>query len=408
MRIEKDETERRDWLALLDRALSVAAEGITIADARLPDRPLIYVNDGFERLTGYAAEEVLGRNCRFLQGDNTDPDTVDELRRALTEGRECSVEILNHSKDGTPFWNRLSITPVRDDHGVVSHYIGVQSDVTERREAEAALRRTNEQMRKDLEEAAEVQKAWLPKVMPQVPGYEFGWQFRPCTELAGDSLGVLRLDENRVGLYILDVMGHGVPAALLSATLNRMLSSLREQSCLYEPDPDSATGLTPSSPATVAKALNRQFGLGPETGKFFTFLYGVLDIREGVFSYCTAGHPPPVRINARGARVCPMTHGLPIGVLPDGEYRERSVRVRPGDRLLIYTDGAFEAIDENDREMGEHLMLEGLRELLGEPLDSALAEMVRRVENWCPGERPEDDVTLLAFDVLPAGDGAAD
>jgi len=86
----------------------------TIADARLPDQPLIYVNERFERLTGYRREEILGTNCRFLQGPNPHRDTVDEIRRALAEERECMVEILNYRTNGTPFWNRLSITPVRD------------------------------------------------------------------------------------------------------------------------------------------------------------------------------------------------------------------------------------------------------------------------------------------------------
>lgn len=108
------------WLALKDRALDVAAEGITIADAREPDRPLIYANEGFERMTGYPVAEVLGRNCRFLQGPATDPAAMAEIRAALAESRACVVEILNYRKDGSAFWNRLSITPVRDVAGEVT------------------------------------------------------------------------------------------------------------------------------------------------------------------------------------------------------------------------------------------------------------------------------------------------
>ena len=345
----------------------MAAEGITIADARQPDRPLIYVNEGFERLTGYTAEEVLGRNCKFLQGEDVDQDTVETMRQAMEEGRDCTVEILNRRKDGTPFWNRLSITPVRDDGGEVTHFIGIQSDVTKRREAEDRLQDINRQMRRDLEEAAVIQKAWLPESLPQVPGYEFAWQFRPCAELAGDGLNVMRLDEHHVGLYILDVCGHGVPAALLSASLYRWLSPLPEDSVLFEADPASKTGFTPAEPAIVAKTLNRLYGAGPETGKFFTILYGILDLRTRDFRYVTAGHPPPVRITATSARVCPLARGLPIGVLPDFEYQQRTVQLEPGDRLLLYTDGAFEAIDENDQEMGEQRMLDGLVELHGLP-----------------------------------------
>jgi PAS domain S-box-containing protein len=403
MRADRKPADHRAWLDLQDRALAVAAEGITIADASSPDRPLIYVNEGFERLTGYTAGEVLGRNCKFLQGPEADADTVTAMRSAMQAGRDCTVEIRNRRKDGSLFWNRLSITPVRDEAGTITHFIGVQSDVTARREAEEGLRRANEQMRRDLEEAAQIQQAWLPHALPRVPGYDFAWQLRPCTELAGDGLNVMRLDEHRVGLYILDVCGHGVPAALLSASLNRWLSPLPEESCLYEPDPTSATGYRPASPAVVAATLNRQFGAGPETGKFFTILYGVLDLRSRAFTYITAGHPPPVRIRADGARICPLASGLPIGVLPDCEFHEQTVRLETGDRLLVYTDGALEAIDAEDQELGERRLLEGLVALHGRPVGDSLAAAIRRIEAWCPEEQPQDDVTLLAFDVLAPG-----
>ena len=102
---------------LKERALAAAAEGITIADALAKDRPLIYVNEGFERLTGYSIAETLGSNCRFLQGPETNPETVRELSEAISQDRYCDVELVNYRKDGTPFWNRLSITPIRDKTG---------------------------------------------------------------------------------------------------------------------------------------------------------------------------------------------------------------------------------------------------------------------------------------------------
>ena len=92
---KRNEPPSETMLNLKDRALDVAAEGITIADARLPDMPLIYINEGFERLTGYSAEDTLGHNCRFLQGPDTDPEAAQEIRSAIREQRPCLVEILN-------------------------------------------------------------------------------------------------------------------------------------------------------------------------------------------------------------------------------------------------------------------------------------------------------------------------
>lgn len=400
MRNEIDGYSHHEWLALKDRALAAAAEGITIADARLPGRPLIYVNEGFVRLTGYSATEALGRNCKFLQGEDTAPATIKEIRDSLTEARDCTVEILNHRKDGTPFWNRLSITPVRDQAGVVTHFIGVQSDVTARRAAEDGLRQRNAQMKRNLEEAASIQKAWLPHSLPKVPGYKFAWNIRPCDELAGDGLNVVRLDGDHVGVYILDVCGHGVPAALLSASLNRWLSPSPEESCLFIPDPTQESGFAPAPPAAVAGTLNRQYSIGYETGKFFTILYGILEMPTRTFRYVTAGHPPPILINKEKATLCPLASGIPVGALPDFQFGEKLIQLAPGDRLLIYTDGAFEAIDANDQEMGEKRILETLVELFNLPAEESLAAMIHKIEAWCPGGQPQDDVTLLAIDVV--------
>ena len=124
-----------EQLILKDLALASSAEGITIADASKPDCPLIYVNKGFEEITGYTADFACGSNCRFLQGEDTDPSTIEEIRLAVREKRECVVEILNYRKNGEPFWNRLSITPIRNHSGEVTHFVGVQSDVTARRQS---------------------------------------------------------------------------------------------------------------------------------------------------------------------------------------------------------------------------------------------------------------------------------
>lgn len=119
-------------LELRERAMNATSEGIIIADAS-GDYPVVYVNKTFEELTGYAASEVIGRNCRFLQGPETDKATVAEIRAALAEGRSVTAELLNYRKDGRTFWNLLSITPVRDSEKRITHFVGVQRDITERK-----------------------------------------------------------------------------------------------------------------------------------------------------------------------------------------------------------------------------------------------------------------------------------
>lgn len=112
-------------------AASGAVQGITIA-SNTDDLPLVYANSSFQRLTGYVPSEILGRNCRFLQGPETDRADVARLAAALARQEDVSAVIRNYRSDGRPFWNRLSISPIRDPHsGAVTHFIGTQVDVTD-------------------------------------------------------------------------------------------------------------------------------------------------------------------------------------------------------------------------------------------------------------------------------------
>ncbi len=128
-------------LSLYRRAMDEAAIGITISDPAHEDNPLVYVNDGFLDTTGYSRDEVLGRNCRFLQGADTDEATVAEIREAVDAERATTVELLNYRADGERFWNRLTITPIYDDDGSLTNFIGFQQDVTDYVERGRSLER---------------------------------------------------------------------------------------------------------------------------------------------------------------------------------------------------------------------------------------------------------------------------
>src|SRR5207248_2809868 len=122
---------QRDMLLVWERALGSTADGIMITDPRQPDNPIVYCNPAFERMSGYGKAEAIGRNPRFLQGQERDQEAVAELRRAIAESRACRVTIRNYRKNGELFWNDVSLAPVLDTEGRVIHYIGVQHDITE-------------------------------------------------------------------------------------------------------------------------------------------------------------------------------------------------------------------------------------------------------------------------------------
>ncbi len=132
--------EQAEELLLKRRALEETPFGITIADMREDDDPLIYVNEGFERITGYSKDRILGQNCRFLQGEETNPEPVQTMREALDDGESVQVELLNYRRDGEQFWNEVTLSPLENEHGEVTHYVGFQQDVTRRKTYEHQLK----------------------------------------------------------------------------------------------------------------------------------------------------------------------------------------------------------------------------------------------------------------------------
>lgn len=138
-----------ETVMLHETAIQNSTSGMTIADARLPDMPLIYINPAFETITGYTMAEAMNQNCRFLQRDDHDQPGLHTLRAAIKVGQGCIVVLRNYRKDGTLFYNELHVSPIRNYEGVLTHFVGVQTDITERM--------TNEQERERLLHQAETQ-----------------------------------------------------------------------------------------------------------------------------------------------------------------------------------------------------------------------------------------------------------
>ncbi len=218
-----DERQRRQRLHLFGRAIDAAAQGITIADAQQEDEPLIYANEAFEQITGYSTAETLGRNCRFLQGENTEPETVRKLRRAIDAEKGVAVEILNYRRDGTPFWSELEIVPITDE-GVVTHYLGLQKDVTERKEREEQLGVMSRVLRHNVRNRMNVIDGYAQQADPSVADpirgaaaelLEISDRIREFRELTGDDsvLAEIDLTEELHGIV------EGVRATYPDATL---------------------------------------------------------------------------------------------------------------------------------------------------------------------------------------------
>jgi sigma-B regulation protein RsbU (phosphoserine phosphatase) len=239
----------------------------------------------------------------------------------------------------------------------------------------------------------------LPSSAPSLHEAGFAWGFRPCAELAGDLLNVVQLDDRRVGLYVLDVVGHGVAAALLSVAVTRVLTPRPDGHSLLSRSDPNAAGLQLTAPSKVAEELNRLFPMTAPTEQFFTLLYGILDLDAMQFRYVSAGHPGPVRISAGGnVALDSKTAGLPIGIgeLP---YVEQVMQLERADRVYLYSDGLTEAMNEESQQFEATNLLGTISQSRSLPLKDSVSAVMDAAERWCGKRAPHDDITLVAFEV---------
>ncbi|HNG74832.1 MAG TPA: PAS domain-containing protein, partial [Candidatus Obscuribacter sp.] len=134
--IERHGREKDEQLLLLKRAVESVKNGICITNPRLPDNPIIYVNDAFLSMTGYGRHQVLGRNCRFLQRDDRDQPAIQQIKDAIKDETSITTILRNYRRDGTLFWNELTVSPVHDEKGRLINFVGIQNDISARKEAE--------------------------------------------------------------------------------------------------------------------------------------------------------------------------------------------------------------------------------------------------------------------------------
>lgn len=282
----------------------------------------------------------------------------------------------------------------------------LRQEVAERKKAEDALCEAmvqteiaNERMRKDLVAAARVQQALLPEALPPIAGASFAWVYRPCAELGGDSLNIFKLDDRHVGMYVLDVSGHGVQAALLSVTLSRVLIPRRDPACLMIRPAMEDTKLMVVSPAEVATRLNRMFPMTEETQQYFTLLYGILDLKERTFHYVCAGHPPPILWSTETPPTLCRAPSLPIGLFEEEQYETATVNLAPGSRIFLYSDGVVEAMNEDRHIFSEARLSAAIEGSGAETLQASVETIVHKVYDWAGSDQVHDDVSILAFEL---------
>lgn len=255
------------------------------------------------------------------------------------------------------------------------------------------LRKAYLKLDRDLRAAARLQQNLLPQKALACPELGMDWLFLPSLYLAGDMFNFMQLDENHIGIYQLDVSGHGIPAALMSITLSRVLT--RESGGLLKREStEAAKRIRP--PSEVVSQLNQRFQ--SDDDGYFTLLYGIFNRFTRNFCFCQAGHPSPILLRSGEAARSVGSGGFPVGMMPSMNWEEESITLEPGDRLVLYSDGVTEAKSAAGQQFSE----ERLRNSLSGGSPSGLHGMLDRLHNdvraWGGKDEYADDISVLALE----------
>lgn len=257
-------------------------------------------------------------------------------------------------------------------------------------------------MQKDLEAAARVQESLIPRKGAVHPGVRFHWMFQPCAHVAGDIFNCFSMDENHIGFYLLDVSGHGIPAAMLSVIIGKLLVPDTAQDNLLKrslPDPPYYYLV---SPEVVVRDLNDRFQSGETFSRYFTMIYGIINRTTGRVRLCQAGHPHPVLVQGGGQVRNVGQSGFPVGILPNLDYTSYALQLAPGDRLVLYSDGITGCMNARREEFSQDRLIRILAKTSRESLVTCVQTLSRQLRQWNGPNAFVDDMTLLAIEYTGA------
>jgi len=363
-----------------------------------PERDeILEANQSARKLLGYSLEELRSLPISAIHPNEMDAfrafaRTVEDNGHGWTDQLHC----LKKSGESVAAEIAASVISCDGESNLLCSF----RDRSAGEGVEDGIKSVHQRMKRDLNAASRIQKSLLPTQIPEFPGARFAWCFSPCEELAGDNLNVLQVDDDHVALYVLDVSGHGVPAALLAVTLHQVLSSLSDHSTWIRKPKTDGSGYEAVPPAQVAERLNREFSMNMESRQYFTILYGVLNLETREFRFVSGGHWGPILVPSEGEARLLHARGFPIGVFEDTTYEENVVHLAKGDRLYLYSDGIPEALNADGEQFDYQRIAESLNSCRKVPLSACLDQLLQRVELWRGKLPQDDDISLLALEMI--------
>ena len=248
----------------------------------------------------------------------------------------------------------------------------------------------------DLKAAAEIQKSLLPQKTFFEENLEIAWKFEPCEHMGGDIFNIFKIDAEHLGIYMLDVSGHGVPAAMVTVSVSQFLQQ------------SSAQLLQNSSimaPAEVLDALDKEFPF-ERFNNFFTITYFIINVKNGDTIYSNAGHPFPILLHKSETIELLKKGGPTVGIgafddLDDGKikFEEGQLKLKPGDKLFIYTDGIVEYQNDKEEFYGDDRFYNSLKTQKAESVTNMIDQCINSLMEFGNNTNPQDDITLLGLEL---------
>ena len=284
----------------------------------------------------------------------------------------------------------------------VRSQLKIQRLATELLRANLELNDKQERLEEDLKAAGAIQRSLLPSAAPPIDNLRLAWRFMPCGRVGGDVLNFCPLGDDTLGVFVIDVSGHGVPAAMVTVSLSQFLSPHAGHLMAAGAHPGEEP--TPAPPSHVLRLLDDEYPM-ERFDKFFTIAYALIDHRSGRLRYSLGGHPQPLLQRAGGGIETLDAGGPLIGFGLGSLFAEAEVMLAPGDRLFLYTDGLVEMADSADAQFGDERLYEAVQGTRGLPLEAACDRLLGAALAFGGGVEPQDDVTLLAIEFTGAGEG---
>jgi PAS domain S-box-containing protein len=364
-----------------ERLFNSAPEAIVLHDN---DDVVVNVNDEFTRLFGYSREEAIGRPINELVASREFQDEAATLSSQVIHGKRVEVDSRRRRKDGTLVDVSILGAPIFHGDTQMGVY-AIYRDITERKKAEEARLRASEEARM----ARHIQMNLLPKSNPDVAGYEIAGKNIPALNVGGDYFDFIWLDEHRLAIAIGDVSGNGLAASLVMANLQ---ATIRSQALI---------GVDPKE---CLERANKLLFRSTDARTFVSLFYGTLDVQKHTLCYASAGQDMPILFSAGARPVTLQTRGIVLGVKEDASYEKGEISLSPDDRLLIYTDGICEAMNERMEEFGEERLSEIVQRNDRAPVAELVETILAAVNDHVGNAAGSDDMTLILLRRKSAGD----